>query len=70
MKNKIVKFWDDFIYGQAYHTIKRMAARNSGIPYLLELHIRKWNELNPIPESLKKATEDFFNAMEEHSDKK
>jgi hypothetical protein len=36
----------------------------------LELHIRKWNELNPIPESLKKATEDFFNAMEEHSDKK
>lgn len=66
MKNKIIKAWDRFIYNHAFHTIKRMSVNMPGFSYLLELHIRKWNEQNPIPDSLKKATETFFEAMDKH----
>lgn len=66
MKNKIIKAWDWFIYNHALHTFIRMSDRMPGFSYLMELHIRKWNEKNPIPDSLKKATENFFEAMEQH----
>jgi hypothetical protein len=66
LKNKIIKAWDRFIYKHAFHTIKRMSVDVQGFTYLMELQIRKWNEMNPIPNSLKNATETFFEAMEQH----
>jgi hypothetical protein len=63
MKSKIIKAWDRFIYKHAFHTIKRMSVNTPGFSYLMELHIRKWNEMNPIPDNLKNATEEFFKAM-------
>ena len=63
MFDKIVEKWDWFIYRRAFHSMKRMAKRNPGFSYLLELHLRGWNERNPIPESLKMATEEFFQSM-------
>lgn len=69
MKNKIIKIWDDFIYGQAFHTIRRMAARTPSFTYLMELQLRKWNKEHPISEELKLITQGFFDAMEDHLDK-
>lgn len=66
MFNKIIEKWDWFIYRRAFHSMRRMAKSNIGFSYLLELHIKKWNERNPIPESVKNATETFFNAMTNH----
>jgi hypothetical protein len=60
MIDKIIKKWDWWIYTRAYHSVKRMTKTMPGFPYLLELHLRGWNEENPIPESLKTATEEFF----------
>jgi len=63
MKNWILEKWDWWVYRRSYNTMKRMAKRNIGFTYLMELHLREYNSHNPIPESLKSATEHFHNAM-------
>jgi len=63
----LVRKWDWWIYGRSYHSLKRMARDNPGFAYLLELHLHGWNERNPIPEDLRRATERFYEAMEKCS---
>lgn len=63
MKNWILKKWDWWVYCRAFHTFRRMAQRDAGFSYLMELHIREYNSRNPIPESLKRATELFHESM-------
>lgn len=63
MKKKLLKHWDNFIYRHAFHTIRRMSINSPGFSYLLELQIKGWNAQNPIPESLKLATETFHKEM-------
>jgi len=50
MKNWILEKWDWWIYRRSYNTMKRMAKRNIGFTYLMELHLREYNSRNPIPE--------------------
>ena len=60
----LVRKWDWWIYGQAYRSLKRMVKDTPGFAYLLELHLRGWNERHPIPDDLRNATERFYEAME------
>jgi hypothetical protein len=67
MINKIIEKWDWFIYRRAFHSLKRMSKRMTGFSYLMELHLHEWNKRNPIPESVKNATEMFFRSMEDQN---
>lgn len=63
---KILRKWDWWIYYQAYKTLRRMTLDNPGFSYLLELHIRGWNEQMKISPELKRATEAFHASMRDH----
>lgn len=52
--------WDWWIYCRAVNSLRRISERSPGFSYLMELHLRKWNGIQNIPESLKQSTETFF----------
>lgn len=61
----VVTKWDWFIYRLAMHSIRRMCERNPGHAYLFELWIREWRLSHPIPPSLERSTEWFFESLKE-----
>ncbi len=60
----IIEKYDWFIYYRAFHSIRRICERNVGFAYYFELYIKKWIEQHPITPELKKATEVFFEELE------
>ena len=65
-KKYLQRKWDWFIYLQAYKSINRIIENNTGFGYLFKLYIDRWVGEHPISESLKRATETFFNALNNH----
>lgn len=59
----LVRKWDWWIYCQAHRSLKRMASESPGFSYLLELHIRGWNDRQKIPQDIRDAAERFYEAM-------
>ncbi|MBW7846367.1 MAG: hypothetical protein LC136_08010 [Burkholderiales bacterium] len=64
---RFVEKYDWFIYRRAFNTLKRMCNRNAGFAYLMELHIKKYRELHHITPELERATEAFFETLEENA---
>ena len=62
-KNKIIRKWDFFIYRMAYRSIKRMVESDIGFAYLFKLYIDGWIKENDLPDSLKNATEYFYESL-------
>lgn len=62
--------WDWWVYRRAYKSFQRLAQSNQGFTYLFELHLREYNKQHEIPESLKRSTELFYNAMKSAKAKK
>jgi hypothetical protein len=64
--------WDWFIYYRSFHSLKRLAKKDVGHSYLLELMLHDWNheefENNVLSDKLKDATEMFHNAMKKYDD--
>ena len=62
-KNKIIRKWDFFIYIMAYRSIKRIVESDIGFAYLFKLYIDGWIKENDLPDSLKSATECFYESL-------
>lgn len=58
--------WDWWIYCRAVHSLRRMTIQNPGMSYLMELQIRRWNEQLNISPELRRSTEVFHAAMNDH----
>lgn len=69
-KNKIIRKWDFFIYRMAYRSIKRMVESDIGFAYLFKLYIDGWIKENDLPDSLKNATEYFYESLIEHRNRR
>jgi hypothetical protein len=63
---RLLRKWDWWIYRRAYHSLRRMTLDNPGMSYLMELQLREWNNQLEISPELKRATEAFHSAMEDH----
>lgn len=61
----IIRKWDWFIYGFAFHSLRRMSQDMPGMSYLMELQIRHFNQHHTISPELKSATEMFYNSLTE-----
>ena len=60
---QILRKWDWWIYCRAFHSLRRMAADNPGLTYLMEVQIREWNEKSKITPALQSSAEVFHAAM-------
>ena len=69
-QNKITRKWDFFIYRMAYRSIKRMVKSDIGFAYLFKLYIDGWIKENDLPDSLKNATEYFYESIIEHKNRR
>lgn len=70
IKDKIVEKWDFWIYYRAFNSLKRICERNPGFNHIMECHLKKYNEQNPVSESLKNSAEMFYNECLLNSSKK
>lgn len=57
-----VNKWDWTIYRLAYGSLRRMCAREPAFALLLERWIKDWREENPMPETLERSANSFFEA--------
>jgi len=65
IRQQLIVWWDRMVYRLAYRSMTRMLRRNQGLAYLFELNLRKYREQHPIPESLMRSTESFFETIED-----
>lgn len=64
----LIEKWDWFIYWMAMRSIKRICDRNIGHAYLMELSIRDYIAERGMPDSLRRSTELFHDAMKSDGD--
>lgn len=60
--------WDWWIYRRAFASVKRLFNGNSGIMYLLELHLRDLRSEHKMPERLRASAEGFRESMKRLGD--
>jgi len=64
MWQRIVNWYDWKIYKLAGYSLRRLARSDGGgFVYLLKLRLDNWLEEHPVSDSLKRATEEFHNAL-------
>lgn len=68
MKNWIINKWDWWLYWKAMRSLKRMSKYDIAFTYLMELHLRDYNQkIHSLP-ALKSATEYFYNSLPENNE--
>lgn len=60
---RLIEWWDDRVYWWSWKSVNRMCHRNPGMAYLIRLHIDEFLDRENISDSLKHATEVFYESL-------
>jgi hypothetical protein len=64
-KQRLIDWWDRKVYWFAYRSLNRMCSRDPGMALLFKLHLEGWLEKRPPSESLRSATQAFYDSLKE-----